>query len=176
MAQYLFTKKLRDAIVAGIIECGEQIFKDSQMYVPVDKGHLKKSGRTRKIYNGFQISYRSPYAAAVEYGYGPMTEHVKRHWVREHFRKYRHFRKVFNVKTGRTYTHVLGPPRPYNGVMARRLVPVDIKRKMKKNQFVQAHYRGPFDRQVGRHVGRFYLRTAIDNYLPALPQYIAKHL
>jgi hypothetical protein len=176
MPNYLFAKKIQDAIVAGIRDCGEQIFKDSQMYVPVDKGQLKKSGRTKKIYNGFQIAYRTPYAAAVEYGYGPMVERVSRHWVREHFRKYRHFRKIVNVKTGRVYTHVLGPPRLYNGVMARRLLPVDIKRKMKNKQLVTAHFRGPFDRRVGRVVGRFYLRTAVDNYLSDLPVFIAAHL
>lgn len=178
MPQYLFTAKIKDAIVAGIRDCGEAIFMDSQQHVPVDKGTLKKSGTIRKITNGIKITYRAKHAAPIEFGYGKHNEIVKRHAVRAHFRKYRHYHSVFNVKTGKKVTHILGPIHKVNGVNVRTIKPVHIKRKMKRAnwQAVKAHSRGPYQRTINSRVGRFYLRNAIDNWYPDLGVFIQKRL
>src|SRR6476619_6947358 len=107
MPKYLFTKVLQDAIVAGIRECGEDIFNMSQYLVPVASGKLKKSGKIKKIPMGIEITYSSDHAAPVEFGTRTRRESVKRHWVRPHFRQYNHYHKIRNVRSNRVTTHIV---------------------------------------------------------------------
>jgi hypothetical protein len=74
--------RLSSTAVKGIQDLGEAIFYLSQRYVPVDKGFLKKSGVFRRLPNGFEIVYRTPYAAAVHFGVPEHDERVRQHWVR----------------------------------------------------------------------------------------------
>lgn len=76
--------RLVRAMTRGLQDFGEAVFLLSQQpgYVPVDKGTLKKSGVLRLLPNGFEIVYRTPYAAPVHFGVPEHDETVRRHWVR----------------------------------------------------------------------------------------------
>lgn len=62
-------------------------FTKSQEYVPVDTGHLKRSGDLKKISDKeYEITYTAPYAADVEFGTAEMIaahgEHSVTHPVK----------------------------------------------------------------------------------------------
>lgn len=177
MAYYGFARVLKQAILEGIWDCGDAIFSTSQTLVPVDKGHLKKSGRVRRLRNGVQIAYRTPYAAAVEFGWNRHGEYVKRHWVRAHYRKYHHFRRIVNVKTGAVQTHTLGPWKMSHGVRTRKLVPINIRKKMKNKIYVSAHNRGPFVRRdIRERLGEHYLTDAVTNHIGDISLFIQNRI
>jgi hypothetical protein len=79
-----FEDSLTQAMVRGLQDAGEAMFVIADRDVPVDKGTLKKSGTFRRLPDGFEIAYRTPYAAAVHFGVSAHTEQVRRHWVRAH--------------------------------------------------------------------------------------------
>lgn len=177
MPRYKFPKQITDAIVAGIRDCGDAIFLLSQQMVPVDKGTLKKSGRTRRIYNGHQIAYRARYAAAVEFGVKRHREVARRHHVRAHYRKFHHIRSIM-TKGGVISHHWVKPSSSWKaGLGFKTIRPIDIKVRMRNKVYVRAHDRGPVVRDdvVGR-VGERYLQNAIDNTFPDLMLYIQNRL
>ena len=177
MAYYGFAKILKQAIIDGIHDCGDAIFATSQTLVPVDTGHLKKSGSIAHLKNGVRIKYRAPYAGAVEFGWNRHGEYVRRHWVRAHYRKFRHYRRIVNVKTGVVQTHTLGPVKMRHGVPTRTLVPIDIRRKMKHKIAVSGHYRGPFVRpDIREKLPDHYLTDAITNHLPDILMFIQNRI
>ena len=61
-------KLIPNAIVKGIQDTLEDIFAQSQEYVPVDNGILVNSGDVIPLKNGGQIIYTAPYAARMEFG------------------------------------------------------------------------------------------------------------
>jgi len=71
------------AMVRALRMSGEAAFHKSQQRVPVKTGRLKASGRFRTVPGGFNISYRTPYAARIEFGIRPgRTINVRRHRYR----------------------------------------------------------------------------------------------
>ncbi len=91
-------KKITVRLVEGLHDAGDEIFTESQVNVPVDKGMLKRSGTLIKLINGFRIYYRTSYAKRQEFGVAPGTvEHVKKHQVRAHMRKQKNRRKKVSV-------------------------------------------------------------------------------
>lgn len=176
MPKYLFTKVIEDAIIAGIRECGEDIFNMSQYLVPVATGKLKRSGKIKKIAKGIQITYTSDHASPVEFGTGHRRESVKKHWVRQHFRRYIHKHAIRNVRTGKRTTHQLGPITNRKGSLYATINPVHIKVKLKNKVLVKGHDRGPFSRYSRGMYPRRYFRTAIDNIYPDVVQYIENYL
>ncbi len=68
-AQKGMAKKDAKNIAAGLQKCAEVLLKKSQMFVPVDTGALKKSGRVVVTGSGFGakafVQYDGPYAIYV---------------------------------------------------------------------------------------------------------------
>jgi hypothetical protein len=98
--------RLKDTMVRGLQDFGQAVFALSQQsgYVPVDKGTLKKSGVFRLLPNGFEIAYRTPYAAPVHFGVAEHDERVRQHWVRP-FRRRPVFVTARRIKAHSTLVH-----------------------------------------------------------------------
>ena len=85
-------KLIPNAIVKGIQDTLEDIFAQSQEYVPVDNGILVNSGDVIPLKNGGQIIYTAPYAARMEFGdsfrpfRGTQTVSFSRHKREAHYR------------------------------------------------------------------------------------------
>ena len=101
------------AIVEGLRRNGERMFaisqKNSEGFVPVDRGILRQSGFTKRLKNGIRIGYGAPYSARVEFGQpehfftGTQTVTIKKHrmmteWgskvVKTHVRTYTNKRLI----------------------------------------------------------------------------------
>ncbi len=101
--------RLVRAMEAGLGKAAEEIFTYSQRIVPVDKGTLKKSGGIRKIKGGWEIFYRTPYAAVVEYGFDAHEQWVTRHYVSQHERRRFRGRKLRPRRYISVRAHWRGP-------------------------------------------------------------------
>jgi hypothetical protein len=101
------------ALVQVFHDAGDEIFNQSQIDCPVDKGTLKSSGVLEKLRNGFRIVYRTSYAARQEFGVEPgTTEEVRRHTVKKHtVRAHTQERKgkVVHVRKHEQPEHERGP-------------------------------------------------------------------
>lgn len=91
-------RDLTQGLMNGLRRFVDQVFFLSQVYVPVDRGTLKKSGTVRPVQGGFEIAYRTPYAAPVEFGYPEHWQHVRRHRVRQHRRRLGRYKRYSDVR------------------------------------------------------------------------------
>jgi hypothetical protein len=83
VARPITPTKIYRAAVGALRLSGQVAFQKSQQRVPVRTGRLKASGRYRTVPGGFTISYRTPYAARIEFGIRPgRTINVRRHRYR----------------------------------------------------------------------------------------------
>ena len=139
----LENKSVRAAL-KGLQDFGEAVFTLSQRGVPVDKGTLKKSGVLRLLPNGFEIAYRTPYAAPVHFGVPEHDERVQRHFVHPYQRK--------TARGGVLF----GSPR----------------RIRTRSVLVHGHYRGPFSRHMRDRAARPWLQDAFDELYPELGKYL----
>lgn len=102
--------KLEDRLIAAMVRAihdwGDLVFTTSQRDVPVDKGTLKKSGILRKLPNGIEIVYRTPYAWPVHEGVPEHDERVRQHFVRSHLRRKR---RQARRRTIMVRSHLRGP-------------------------------------------------------------------
>lgn len=101
--------KLTRAMESGLRKAVDEIFAISQRDVPVDKGTLKKSGGIRRIKGGWEIYYRTPYAAPVEFGFEAHQQWVRRHYVMEHERRRFRGRKLRPRRYISVRAHYRGP-------------------------------------------------------------------
>ena len=132
--------RLISAMEAGLGRAVEEIFAFSQRDVPVDKGTLKKSGGIRKIPNGWEIFYRTPYAPTVEFGFDAHEQRVRRHYVMDHQRR------RFRGKRLR--------PRRYISVRAHYRGPFTRHMPARAGQYFLAGAVEQVRPRFGRHVGR----------------------
>lgn len=142
-----YPEKFVKDLLQGLYDAGDETFKRSQQYVPVDRGKLKSSGVPIKLPNGFRIVYRTTYAACQEFGVEPgTTEQVQQHTVKKH-QVATHQRTM--KKTGKTVTvptHWRGP-----------------------------FERGPFTRVYRDGIpGKFYLSKAWDEVRPKITEFVTR--
>ncbi len=153
-------QEVRNRIIYAAHRLGRSIFDESQIYVPVKTGALKRSGVLRTLPNGFVIQYTVHYASKQEFGVPPgFTEEVGKHTVRKHTRK-------GIVKARRGTINI--PRHAYYNKEGKRITvkrhrrSIDVPAGMRL-ETVKKHERGPFTRRYPRGLeGKFYLTRAYE--------------
>ena len=142
-----YSPQLYRRVVSALQQGAEETFTLSQVYVPVDRGALKKSGTLELTSTGAIIAYRTSYAAKMESGLPPgATVEVPRHTIKAHRR-----RGHSVTRRGRTV-----------------LIPATR---------VERHERGPFTKTYHQGFrGRFYLGRAWDEVRLRLKWFLAEQL
>jgi len=140
---------------------GSEMYRISQMYVPVDKGNLKRSGQLILIPKGFILRYTKAYARRIEYGMAAHTEHVRHSHVRAHRRRTKR-RKSPAERAKARY-----------GRMPRGYV---VKRFTATHTWVRGHTRRPHSRKVPRQAAQPYIRPARSQVLKRMPRLLRQQL
>lgn len=146
---------------AAIHRVGQEMWRISQMYVPVDSGDLKRSGKLFLIPNGFILRYGMPYSARIEYGMRAHTEHVRKARVRAHRRRTKR-RKSPVARAMARYGRL---PRGYV-----------VKRFTETSTWVRGHTRKAHSRKVPRQRAQPYMRPARYQVLRRLPRLLRQEL
>lgn len=153
--------RMNPAMEAVLHRVGLEMHRISQMYVPVDKGDLKRSGKVFLIPGGFILRYGMPYARRIEYGMAAHTERVRKARVKAHRRR---------VKKRRSPEE---RARKRFGYLPRGYV---VKRFGEHHTWVRGHTRKSHIRNVPRQKAQPYIRPARYQVLRRMPRLLRQQL